>query len=212
MSFEAIGLFGGTFDPIHNGHLLVADEILKKLPIKEIQFIPCFSPPHRSKPTANAADRLRMIQLAIKDKPHLSVNDIEIRRSTISYTIDTVKVLNKTLPHRSLCFVLSIDAFALFNEWYKPNEILNYCHLLVVDRTEFTLPKTEWLTTLTTHHETDDFNQLLQHRTGKIYFFHTSTLAIQAKLIREMLAQHNIPTEELPKAVANYIQQQSLYQ
>src|ERR1043165_7745920 len=107
---QAIGIFGGTFDPIHFGHLRSALEIYQTLDLAEVRFIPCFQPVHRKLPIATPEDRLAMVRSAIAEEPMLTVDDREIQRKGPSYMIDTLEELRKLLPDHPLCLIMGIDA------------------------------------------------------------------------------------------------------
>src|SRR5579872_5401499 len=107
---QAIGILGGTFDPIHFGHLRTALELYQALDLAEVRLIPCFQPVHRKLPTASPADRLAMVQTAIVNESALKVDDQEIQRQGPSYAIDTLENLRKELAHTPLCLIMGIDA------------------------------------------------------------------------------------------------------
>lgn len=210
-NYKLVGLLGGTFDPFHLGHLHLATELLAQLNLSEIQFIPCQYPPHRKTPQASALDRLTMIKLAIADQPKLRLNDIEMHLPQPSYTINTVKYLKSHSPMTTFCFILATDAFAQFNHWYQWQEILNYCHLIVVNRLGFSLPTVPWLTELLTHHEIKNSDELTKYTTGKIFFQSIAASAINATEVRKVLASGHYPADMLPTTVLNYIKQHQLY-
>ncbi|AJC50638.1 nicotinate (nicotinamide) nucleotide adenylyltransferase [Coxiella endosymbiont of Amblyomma americanum] len=213
MSFPLLGLFGGRFDPIHNGHLSVLSQLIEKLPFEIIQLIPCYQSSHQKRLMANSLDRLEMIRLAIVDYSMLTVNDIEIERQGVSYTIYTLQFLRNLLPNYSLCFILSTDAFARFNLWYRYAEILNYCHLIVTNRTTYCLSMDTWLETLL-QNQTIDPNDLKRFISGKIFFQQLSACPISATKIRDYLVQGNYTAIQsmLPKTVVEYIKRHNLYQ
>jgi len=132
-----IGLLGGTFDPIHKGHINIATALMQQLDFAQVQFIPCQRSPHREQPIASAEDRLAMIKLAIEPYDRFTVNTIEIKKPGPSYTIDTLRSIHAEQPNKALCFILAMDAFAHFNQWRQWQEILNHCHLIVVNRPWF---------------------------------------------------------------------------
>jgi nicotinate-nucleotide adenylyltransferase len=108
---KPIGIFGGTFDPVHYGHLRTAFEMLQALRFEEVRFIPCGDPPHRGVTYANAAQRMRLVELAIAGQDGFVADDREIRRSGPSYTIDTLAALREEFPGRSLGLIIGMDAF-----------------------------------------------------------------------------------------------------
>jgi len=206
-----VGLLGGTFDPIHLGHLEIAKRMLKQLHFKEIQFIPSGQPPHRQA-IASAADRLAMIKLAIEDNKNFVVNDIEISEEKPSYTIDTLKKLKQQLNDKTLCFILATDAFLKFNQWKDWQSILNYCHLIIAPRPDFPMPDESWSTTLLEQHEVSSASKLHEKEFGYILVQDISKSRISATKIRESVASGHYPEDMLPKPVITYIQQHHLYQ
>ncbi|MAZ77980.1 MAG: nicotinate (nicotinamide) nucleotide adenylyltransferase [Legionellaceae bacterium] len=129
-----IGLFGGTFDPIHRGHLNLANEVLKKLCLEKIIFIPVGVPAHRKPPVATPKQRFEMIKLAISDQEKFAVDDCEIKRDGPSYTIDTLRHFKALYPHQTLYFIMGADAFEHFTQWHEWEDILLLCRVVVVNR------------------------------------------------------------------------------
>ena len=108
---QPIGIFGGTFDPIHYGHLRTALELKALLDLDRVHIVPCANPPHRTAPMSDGALRLRMVQAAIRDEPGFVADDRELERAGVSYTIDTLKSFRAEFAGRSLCLLLGMDAF-----------------------------------------------------------------------------------------------------
>jgi nicotinate-nucleotide adenylyltransferase len=135
-----IGLLGGTFDPIHYGHLRTAFELLQKLNLSEVVFIPAGQPPHRETPLASAALRLEMVRAATSDQPGFSVDDREIGREGRSYSVDTVRELRQRHPLRPLCLLLGMDAFLGMPGWHRWLELFELCHVVVARRPGWDAP------------------------------------------------------------------------
>ena len=135
-----VGVFGGTFDPIHYGHLRTAFELLQALRLAEVRFIPCSDPPHRGKTYASAAERLRMVALAIDGQEGFVADDRELARGGPSYSIDTLLTLREEFPQRSLGLILGMDAFLGLHTWYRWDEILDVAHIVVAHRPGFKAP------------------------------------------------------------------------
>ncbi|WP_304985328.1 nicotinate-nucleotide adenylyltransferase [Coxiella-like endosymbiont] len=212
MSFPLLGLFGGTFDPIHSGHIAILSQLIEKITFKNIQLIPCGQPPHRPQPIASPKDRLEMIKCAISNRSIFSVNNIEVVRKEISYTIYTLQYLRNSFPDHSLCFILSTAAFADFNLWHRYAEFLTYCHLIVINRENYYLPTAKWLETLF-QHRTEDPDDLAEFLSGKILFQQLHTYPISSTEIRSYLAKGNYSAVEsmLSKRVLEYIKKHGLY-
>src|SRR6185312_8114972 len=124
VSMQPIGLFGGTFDPIHYGHLRTAFELWQELRLAEVRFLPTGSPPHRDQPLASPELRLRMVQAAVADQPAFVVDDREVRRTGVSYSVDTLTELRAENADRSLCLLLGMDAFLGLPNWHRWRDLL----------------------------------------------------------------------------------------
>ena len=135
-----IGIFGGTFDPIHYGHLRTAFELLQALRLTEVRFMPAGNPPHRESPVANAEVRLQMVMAATEGQHGFLVDDREIRREGPSYSVDTLATLRAEHPDRSLCLIVGMDAFLGLPKWYQWREILQLSHVVVAHRPGWRAP------------------------------------------------------------------------
>ncbi len=130
-----IGIFGGTFDPVHNGHLRTALEVAELLAFDELRLVPASVPPHRGAPLATAAERLRMLQLAADAHPGFVVDDRELVRGGASYTIDTLRSLRAELGETvRLCLIVGMDAFAAIDTWKEWRALGDHAHIVVVQR------------------------------------------------------------------------------
>ena len=131
---SAVGIFGGTFDPIHFGHLRTAYELKGKLGLSEVLFVPGGSPPHRAPPQASGELRLRMVTAAIADEPGFHVDARELKRSGPSYTVDTLAQLRAERPETPLCLLLGMDAFLGLAGWHRWQQLLDFAHIAVARR------------------------------------------------------------------------------
>ena len=129
-----IGIFGGTFDPIHNGHLHVAQQVLGRVEPGRIDFLPCAIPVHRGIPHESVRDRFRMIELAIGGHRKFKLNTLELDRGGKSYMVDTLREIRENDPGQSLCLILGADAFNQLERWKSSLEILQLAHLIVCYR------------------------------------------------------------------------------
>ncbi len=137
-----IGLFGGTFNPIHNGHLHIANTVSKKLSLTQVLFIPTGHPPHKDPRRILASeDRLKMLSLALSGNPSFVVCDEEVRRSGVSYTIDTIRILKKKYLDARLFFIVGVDAFAQIETWKTPAQLVQVCDFAVISRPGFPFSK-----------------------------------------------------------------------
>ena len=140
MSVTLYGIFGGTFDPVHNGHLDTVNYIADKCAMEQVLFIPSASPPHRNQPHASSSQRLEMVSLAIRDFPRFTVDDREMHRKPPSYTYDTVKSLMADFPGRRYCFIIGVDALAGLESWYRWRDLLGMIHFVVMGRPGWSAP------------------------------------------------------------------------
>lgn len=207
-----IGIFGGTFDPIHFGHLRAAVEVVETLQLDELKLIPSARPPHRDTPQVCAKDRLAMVEVAIADCPTLSVDDRELLRDLPSWTIDTLQSLRGELQADDQLFLLlGWDAFCGLPTWQRWEELLEHCHLLILQRPDADSEAPEALRDLIAARSVSD-PQLLDGPGGKIAFVLQTPLAISATQIRQLLASDRSARFLLPDSVLTYIHAHGLYQ
>jgi nicotinate-nucleotide adenylyltransferase len=138
---QPIGIFGGTFDPIHYGHLRTALELKRALDLARLHFVPAASPPHRTAPSTDAALRLRMVQAAIAGEPGFFADDRELKRPGLSYTFDTLTSFRAEFPDRPLCLLLGMDEFLNLPYWHKWRELLDLAHVVVAQRPGWEAPR-----------------------------------------------------------------------
>ena len=129
-----LGVLGGTFDPMHNGHVAAAEAALECANLDEVVFVPTGNPPHRPPAEASPLQRLEMCRLATADNPRFAVSDIEVKREGLSYTLDTLWALRGANPHAELFFVLGWDAASQLRSWHRPDEVLAIAPIVVVSR------------------------------------------------------------------------------
>ncbi|MDO6448187.1 nicotinate-nucleotide adenylyltransferase [Oceanobacillus profundus] len=136
---ERIGILGGTFDPPHLGHLLIAEEVRLAMDLQEIWFIPTYTPPHKTASKTSAQDRIQMLHLATKSNPHFKVNTIEIERTGKSYTVDTMKELQKLHPEKEFYFIIGADMVEYLPNWHKVDELFSLVRFVGVKRSGYQL-------------------------------------------------------------------------
>jgi len=207
----AIGFLGGTFDPIHFGHLRPALEIQQALDLQALYLMPNYIAPHKSKSLASAQQRIDMVQLAIQDTPTLQLTTQELLRPSRSYTIDTLKLLRQQYPETPLCFIMGMDSLIQFDSWYRYQEILSYCHLVVSHRPGWEPQFNSVISELLRKHQISDPTQLHQFLSGHIYFQSTTQLAISSSEIRDLLATNKSINFLTPQPVCAYIKEQRCY-
>lgn len=134
-----LAILGGTFDPIHNGHLLMASRAMAALPIEKLFFVPCKNPVHRTEPVAHEKHRLAMLQLALQEHPEFQIDTRELDRETPSFMIDTLRSFQQDFPHRPLVLIIGADSYLKFTSWKSWQEILSLAILAVVERPGYLL-------------------------------------------------------------------------
>ena len=208
---QRIGLLGGTFDPIHIGHLRAAVEVREALQLDELKLIPSARPPHRDTPQVDALQRLAMVRAAIQGVSGLSVDERELLRETPSWSIDTLESLRAELPAETQLFLLlGWDAFCGLPDWHRWEELLIHCHLVVLQRPDADAEAPEVLRDLIAARSVTD-PQLLDGPGGKIAFVWQTPLAISATQIRQLLASGRSAQFLLPDSVLSYIHAHRLY-
>lgn len=189
---QSKGVLGGTFDPIHNGHLAIAEYLSNNTDLAEIHFIPCLSPPHRPSPQASPRQRLEMVELAISGHSNWIANDIDFQRPAPSYMVDTLQILQEKEPKTLWYLILGMDAFAHFNQWKQWEKILNLAHLIVINRPGFQLLEGAWI------------------KNPKISIKTMPPSSISATTIRQQSPANW--QANLPPSVLQYIRRNHLYQ
>lgn len=206
-----IGILGGTFDPIHIGHLRGALEIAEQVQLDEVRLIPSARPPHRDAPQVSAQDRLAMVALAVAGSPLLQVDDRELRRDRPSYSIDTLESLRSELAaDDQLFFLLGWDAFCGLPSWHRWHELLRHCHILVLQRPDAEAELPAELVALLNAHQVAEA-QALSGPGGQIALLRQTPLAVSATQIRHLLASGRSVRFLLPDAVLAYIHAHGLY-
>ncbi|HEC29176.1 MAG TPA: nicotinate-nucleotide adenylyltransferase [Gammaproteobacteria bacterium] len=206
-SCPVTGLFGGTFDPVHFGHLRPALEVCQDLDLHEVRWIPGGQPPHRETPLAETVHRLNMLRLAVQDIDRFTVDIRETERAGPSYTVDTLISLRKEMPGSSLALILGQDAFNGLPGWHRWQEILELAHVIVCARPGSILPQTGELA----GRQTDDFTGLEEQTHGLVYTHPVTQLSISATAIRALIMQGKTPRYLLPAPVCDYIDKNGLY-
>ncbi len=206
-----IGIFGGTFDPIHYGHLRTAFELLQALRLGEVRFMPNGDPPHREQMIASTEQRLAMVKAAIAGQAGFTLDDRETRRSGPSYTVDTLSALRAELPDRSLCLIVGMDSFLTLPSWHQWREILKLAHLVVAHRPGWRAPTMGPLGELLVDCGTGSVNDLRDAVAGKIFIHAVTQLEISSTDIRKSIAAGRDPRYLMPDGVCKLIAETGCY-
>jgi nicotinate-nucleotide adenylyltransferase len=207
------GVFGGTFNPVHYGHLRSALELVEHLQLEQLRLMPCAVPPHREAPACSASDRAAMVALAVEQEPSLVCDSRELRRPGASYSIDSlIELRNELGEGHCLCLVMGCDAVLDIGAWHRWRELLDWAHIVVIARPGWVLPAdgevAQWLQA----HRLVDAATLRQRPAGGILVEGLRPLDISATEIRSLLAQGRSVRYLLPETVLNYIDTHQLYQ
>ncbi|MEZ5504240.1 MAG: nicotinate-nucleotide adenylyltransferase [Halioglobus sp.] len=208
-----VGVFGGTFDPVHYGHLRSALELVERLRLAQLRLMPSARPPHRDPPRCSAEHRVAMVELAVSGEPRLVCDARELQRPGQSYTIDSLAALRDELGTQAgLCMVVGCDAVREISSWHRWRELLDWAHIVVIARPGWSLPGTgavaKWLLDNRIHHP----GALRERPAGGILVEELRPLAISSTEIRDMLAAGRSARYLLPQSVLDYIQSHHLYQ
>jgi nicotinate-nucleotide adenylyltransferase len=217
VSTAPIGILGGTFDPIHYGHLRLAEELGEVLRLEQVLVVPSGTPPHRATPTVAAADRLAMAKLAAAGNPRLKVDDRELRRAGPGYTVETLSELRAEIgTTRPLVLLIGADAFLEFATWHRWHDIFGLAHVAVAHRPGS--PVERWSTLMPQPLAREYSARLMQQPlathlspAGGIVVVPFTALDIAATAIRDMLHAGASPRYLLPASVLDYIREKRLY-
>ncbi len=200
-NIKNIGILGGTFNPIHIGHLIIAQDAQEQLCLDCVRFVPCADPPHKDvNPVALAEHRLQMVQLAINDNPLFEVDDIEVRRGGKSFTVDTITAYNESEPEANFFFIIGSDSLLDLHLWKKIDQLTSMCTIVTVTRPGFEpeLPRSEKISQATA-----------QTLRSHILVGHTCEIA--SSEIRFRVAHNKSIRYLVPNAVVNYMKVHNLY-
>jgi len=214
---KTIGILGGTFNPIHYGHLRMAQELADDLHMDAIRFIPAANPPHKNAVTISAEHRAAMVGLAIANNPQFMLDKRELHRTGTSYSIDTLLSLRAELGNdTSLTLFMGSDAFTQFNTWHRWQEILQHCHIALVQRphnnkNQAGNPLPKILEDFLHAHYTENGEDLQSSAAGYITMRQVTALDISSTAIREAFKQHVSTRYLMPDSVIDYINSHQLY-
>ena len=200
-----IGILGGTFDPVHNGHVHIARQLVSRLSLEQLQFMPCALPVHRHLPRVSALHRCAMIDLVIAEQQAFSLNTLEVDRNGPSYSVDSLREMRRQ-SDSVLILALGADAFNDFDNWKLPQEILQLANLVVCHRPGFEVDQKTF-----SEHRVASADELSRHRAGAILVLEVEAIDCSSSAVRAALDAGKIPRQCLPPAVADYIDKHNLY-
>lgn len=193
---------GGTFNPIHTGHLILAETAFQQFQLEKILFMPSKSPPHkREREILSDVHRSKMIQLAISHNLHFAFSDLELKRKGITYTCDTLSILTKQYPQIEYYFIIGADSLFQLETWKEPEKILQMAHILVSSRYHLSESKLE-----------QQISYLKKKYQADIHFFSMPCIEISSQFLRENLQNGKEIRYYVPDEVEDYIKKNHLYQ
>ena len=197
-----IGIYGGSFDPVHFGHLKTAISIKKELNLENIFLLPCHEPVHRSSLQYSSKERIEMLNLALENFPDLEIDTREILRGGSSYMIETLHDLKNTFKEESICLIIGMDSFINFKTWKNWQEFSKLIHLIVLPR-QGNQPTYK---TLNTFEITEDVDYIKSKPNGLVYFSNSQMINISSSDIRGKIAANQNLDNLLPKSIISFLE------
>lgn len=208
---KLLGIFGGTFDPIHMGHLKALQAVNTAIPFEQTLLLPCHIPPHKASPKISAEHRKNMLHALVAAYPWLTLDSRELQSDKPSYTYHTLLHLKREYPQHHLCFIIGMDSMQAFDTWYEWQKILELCHLIVMKRGGFDTRFNHTIGPLVSERKAEHHESLLDHRAGRILFCDTPKTTLSSSVIREQIKESQSIDGLIPKEVIHYIHQHGLY-
>ncbi len=207
-----LGLLGGAFDPVHCGHLHFARTCSTHVGLNAVRLVPLNTPPHRAQPVASARLRLEMLKLATEDYPECVIDDCEIQRGGVSYTIDTLQALRQAVGSTPICLLIGEDNFGALYRWHKWRSLLDYAHIIIARRPQQPPVVIHAdLQTILAAHKTDAPDTLHRRSAGCIMSLDMTMPNISSTRIRDNFSTAHNNTDLLPAKVLDFIRAHHLY-
>lgn len=210
-TLEPLAILGGTFDPVHYGHLRCAHEARRKLELDKLYLLPAGSPPHRSAPQASTRQRLDMLQLAVTEFPGLEIDQREILRHGPSYMVDTLRQLRDQYPIRPLLLLIGQDAANHLQSWHRWRDLFTLSHIVIMTRPGSGTVYGQEVAAEIEQRLTEHIQLLTSSRAGKVFKLEVSAIDISATGIKRKIHQGDSPKAMLPGTVLDYIHHNGLY-
>ena len=208
-----LGIFGGTFDPVHFGHIRTALGLLEHFDFEQVRFVPCQRSPFKQRVYADARHRRQMLNLVVSSNDKLIVDDRELRRLEPCYTVDTLKELREEAEsYKPLVLIMGMDAYSGFCRWRDYKEILLLCNIVLLQRPGYALAEQGCEKELYERHIANDIMEISETLNGHIYLSGEKKVDVSSTAIRQAVAAGGQPRYLLPGSVWNYIREHNLYQ
>lgn len=199
---KRIGIMGGTFDPVHNGHLLLGKQAYEEYELDEIWYMPSHIPPHKKDHAiTDGKDRIAMLKLALKDIPYCSVSEFEMKRDGNTYTAQTLELLKQEYPHHKFYFIIGADSLFQLEHWYHPEKVMALTTLLVSGRTYENAACTL----------KEQILYLAEKYQANIQILHNKEFDVSSAELRNDISEGRAVSELIPEAVEAYIKEHGLY-
>jgi nicotinate-nucleotide adenylyltransferase len=208
---EPLALFGGTFDPVHYGHLRCADEVRVKLKLESLYLLPAGTPVHRETPGASTQQRLDMLRLALQEFPKLDIDEREIRREGPSYMADTLYELRAEFPQRPLLLLVGQDAVNLLHTWSRWQQLFELIHLVILSRPGTIAKYRDDVGTQIESRSVTELKRLSNSKAGCVYNLAVTAVDVSATGIKRIINEGRSPAAMLPAPVLKYIEDNALY-
>jgi nicotinate-nucleotide adenylyltransferase len=206
-----ICILGGTFDPVHFGHLRPALDVQQALGVKTVRLVPCGLPPHRARPGLSAAQRLELLELAIDEEEGLTIDRRELQRDGPSYMVDTLESLRAEAGEQPVCLALGVDALAGLDSWHRWRELLSLCHLVVMQRPGGQWPGTGELADCLERARVETLEALYTQPAGCVLSVPVTQMAVSSTQIRKLLVSGRSARYLAPTAVLTRILKEKWY-
>ena len=208
-----IVIMGGTFDPIHNGHIETAKETAQWLNVDQLFLLPAHIPPHKSSTEANAFHRENMVRIVCQQQPLFQLDNRELKRQTSSYTVTSLQEIKQEQPNSTIFFIIGMDSLLDFTTWHQWQTILSLCHLVVNIRPGYPLKQINTATQeLLKNHQKHNIDSITQQDAGGIILHKNQSFDVSSSEIRQQLYDENLTENLLTAAVHQYIIEEKLYQ
>ena len=206
-----LGVLGGMFDPVHQGHILAAQYALDTLALDKVKLIPCHHPNHRDPATAGPEHRLAMLRLAVAERPGLEIDSIELERQGTSYSVDTLLALRADPDIRSIVFVMGMDAFNSLPRWHRWRELVTLCHLLVLARPDSPISESVLELLTTQQRRVESCAELFADPRGNFLIARDFDHDISSTRVRSLIEQGQAASAPIVPDVLSYIEKHGLY-